>query len=109
MAFAPPSAPHPNAKVTAVTNLFIWTLANEDRAVCGSPRGEGSLSAFHCGGDGNYADRELTLADLVLSACLKQQSRRRYAANGFAFVPILPRGLVAVLDASQTPRSDLTT
>jgi hypothetical protein len=35
---------------------------------------------------------------------LEQQSRRRYTANGFAFVPIR-----AVLDASQTPRSDLTT
>ena len=104
----PHSPLSPRVGVTAGTN-FSSDIGDRHREARGSPRGEGSLSAFHRGGDGNYADRELTLTDLVLSACLKQQSRRRYAANGFAFVPIRARDLVAVLDASQTPRSDLTT
>jgi hypothetical protein len=73
----PPKPLTPNVGVTAATNLFIWTLANEDRAVCRSPRGEGSPSAFCGGRDGDYADRVFSFDDLVLSALLKQQSRRR--------------------------------
>ena len=72
----PPKPLTPNVGVTAATNLFIWTLANEDRAVCRSPRGEGSPSAFCCGRDGDYADRVFAFDDLMLSALLKQQSRR---------------------------------
>jgi hypothetical protein len=83
----PPKPLTPNVGVTAATNLFIWTLANEDRAVCRSPRGEGSPSAFCGGRDGDYADRVFAFDDLVLSALLKQQSRRRYAANGLPSSP----------------------
>jgi hypothetical protein len=43
--------------------------------------------AFCSERDGDYANRVFAFADLVLTL-LKQQSRRRYAANGFAFVPI---------------------
>jgi hypothetical protein len=48
---------------------------------------ERSVSAFCSGRDGHYADRVFAFANSVLTALLKQQSRRRYAANGFAFVP----------------------
>jgi hypothetical protein len=48
---------------------FSSDLGDEDRAVCGSPRGEGSLSAFHRGGDDDYADREFDFDDLLLSWC----------------------------------------
>jgi hypothetical protein len=58
----------------------------KDREVCRSPRGARSLSAFCSERDGDYADRVFAFADLVLTL-LKQQSRWRYAANGFAFVP----------------------
>jgi hypothetical protein len=58
-------------------------VAHEDRAVCWSQRSEGSLGAFCCERDGDYTDRVFAFANSVLSL-LKQQSRRRYAANGFA-------------------------
>ena len=50
---------------------------HEDRAVCWSPRGEGSLGAFRRGRNRNHADREFDFDDPVLSDLLKQQSRRR--------------------------------
>jgi hypothetical protein len=70
--------------------LFKWKIGHEDREVCGPPRGEASHSALCSECDGDHAGRDFHFADLVLSAAhlLKQQSRRRYAANGFAFVPI---------------------
>ena len=51
------------------------------------------LSAFHRGGDGNHAYHVFAFANSALSL-LKQQSRRRYTANGFAFVPIRADGEV---------------
>jgi hypothetical protein len=72
--------------VTAATN-FSSDLGHEDREVCKSQRGEGSLSAFRRGRDGHYVDRVFAFANSVLTALLKQQSRRRYAANGFALLP----------------------
>jgi hypothetical protein len=62
----PPSAQC--AEVMGATN-FSSDLGDEDRAVCRSPRSEGSLSAFHRGGDDDYADREFDFDDLLLSWC----------------------------------------
>ena len=62
--------------------LSCKVVAHEGREVCRSPRSEGSLSAFCSERDGDYADRVFAFADLVLSALLKQQSRRRYATDG---------------------------
>jgi len=45
-------------------------------------------------------DRGFYFADLVLSLSLKQQSRRRYAANGFALSPIAPLSWAAVVGLS---------
>ena len=81
-----PPAPDPNAKVTAAAN-FLLVVGHEDRKVCRLQRSERSVSAFCSGRDGHYADRVFAFANSVLTALLKQQSRRRYAANGFAFVP----------------------
>jgi hypothetical protein len=81
-----PPAPDPNAKVTAAAN-FLLVVGHEDRKVCRLQQSERSVSAFCSGRDGHYADRVFAFANSVLTALLKQQSRRRYAANGFAFVP----------------------
>src|SRR5215469_2220892 len=66
-------------------------------------------------GDGNHADREFGFANLLLSRSLRRQSRRRYAANGFAFVPkpaVQPhehsawQGLTGLEGASFQPQPD---
>jgi hypothetical protein len=67
--------------------LISNRIGHEDHEVCRSPSTERSVSALCSWGDGHHADREFTLADLVLRHFLKRQSCRRYAANGLAFVP----------------------
>ena len=62
----PPKPLAPKVGVTAATNLFIWTLANEDRTDCWSQRSEGSPSAFLRRGDRNHADHEFAFANLLL-------------------------------------------
>ena len=44
-------------------------IEQDDRAVCCSPRGEGSPRGFCCGRDHNHADCEFDFDNLVLSSC----------------------------------------
>ena len=55
----------PRVGLTAATS-FSSDIGDRHREARGSPRGEGSLSAFRRRGDGHHAHREFTLADLVL-------------------------------------------
>src|SRR5262249_50735215 len=53
----------------------------------GSPRGERSVGALCSRGDGNHADREFTLADVVLSRSLRDSkavSAPRPRSSGLA-------------------------
>src|SRR5690348_11469159 len=100
----PPKPLTPNVGVTAATNLFIWTLANEDRAVCRSPRGEGSPSAFCGGRDGDYADRVFAFDDLVLS--LAQTAKpSAVRSQRLAFVPHTSRFLGLEIKRRPTAQS----
>ena len=62
----PHSPLSPRVGVTAGTN-FSSDIGDRHREARGSPRGEGSFSAFRRRGDGHHAHREFILADLVLS------------------------------------------
>ena len=71
----PPNPPHPVEVVGA--NNSLLDIDHEDREACRSPRGARSVSAFCSERDGHYADRVFAFGNSVLTALLKQQSRRR--------------------------------
>jgi hypothetical protein len=94
----PPFPPQTNVHgVTAATN-FSSDLGHEDREVCKSQRGEGSLSAFHRGGDRNYADRVFDFVDLVLIALAARKSHKRKEVSEGC-----PRAFVAVKPQTAKP------
>jgi hypothetical protein len=61
-----------NVLMLSLNGISYWIatsdVEHEDRTVCGSPRGEGSFSAFCSLRDRNHADWEFDFADLVLSS-----------------------------------------
>jgi hypothetical protein len=52
-----PHPPKPLTLRTGATGATKFGIDYEDRAVCGSPRSEGSPSAFHRGRDRNHVNR----------------------------------------------------
>ena len=68
-----PHPPSPSPPI-GVTGATIWKIGHEDRRICRSPRGDGSLSALRSGGDRNYADCQFTFADLLLSHTVASRS-----------------------------------
>src|SRR5215472_4246168 len=70
-------SPAPRAPMPGATAATKSGIDYEDRAICWSPRSEGSPSGFCCGRDGDYADREFDFDNFVLSAFAARKSRKR--------------------------------